>query len=123
MCNSSCMSARGATCRCSCHGANHGVSRPRRGRRVGGMNRGESEDTSVPSLETAIRKIGLRVIQGVVVGVACGAIPAACPAILAISQVVGLARLASDVYDAYAKGPTRGRVLERASERVERDAL
>jgi len=82
-----------------------------------------SPDVSVPGLDTAIGKIGLHVIRGAAVGVSCGVLPVACPAILALSQAAGFAKVVSDVYDAYARSSTHRRGLERAAVEAGRAAI
>jgi len=80
----------------------------------------DSPEPPAHNLEIAVSRIGLPILRGAAVGVACGAIPAACPAILAINQAVGLAQIASDVYRAYSNNPTRTEGLVRAAEETGR---
>ncbi len=117
VCNSRCTGAKSprSACRCSCGGANHGGGRLHRERTGPAPVRLMLTEIPTDALDRAIRKIGLSVIRGAAVGVACGAIPAACPAILAINQAAGLAQVASDVYQAYSSGQSRRVSLNRAA--------
>lgn len=103
MCDSRCTGAKSppSKCRCKCGGANHGSGRQQR-RRVSSTETGYTpREAPTSRIGSAARKIGFSIIRGAAVGVACGVAPAACPAILAINQVAGLAQVASDVYQAY----------------------
>ena len=117
MCNSSCVAARSprSKCRCSCGGSNHGRGRVERGQRPEYYRERHPE---APEENTAVRKIGLSLLKGAAVGVACAAVPGSCPAILAVSQAAGLAKIVSDVYQAYQSSLTREKGVARAADKA-----
>lgn len=117
MCNSMCTGAKYSVCRCGCHGANHGTRRKGSGRPTPTNGPVAVPEESPRGLDAAVRKIGLSILRGAAVGVACGAMPAMCPAILAINQAAGLAQVASDIYQAYSTAVGPGEGVARAAKK------
>src|SRR5437867_3795853 len=111
---SSCGSARGSKCRCSCGGALHGTGLG--GRRQSGRSPGQALliTTSPSQAASAARKITVAVLRQVAVAVSCTAAPLACPAIVALNRAVTLAQITSKVYQAYSQARTREEGLEHA---------
>ncbi len=65
----------------------------------------------------AVVKVGPDLLRGAAVGFACGAVPTACPAILAVNQSATVAKAILKVYNAFAQAKTpETRVQDTATE-------
>ncbi len=71
----------------------------------------EEAEVKPSPLERASSKIGGIVLRHVAVGLACGILPTACPAFVAINQIAGLAKTANDIYNAYTGAPDRSSLV------------
>jgi hypothetical protein len=107
MCSSACKHARpGTPCYCNCHGRAHGIyygrsrsyyrSRPR-------YRRVPQRSVRLPRLQgretpsRAATDLARQVLKSAVIGVSCGVLPGACPAIVALGKLDDVYRSVRDV--------------------------